>query len=310
MKKFFLFILFVTLFTSVAFADESASEKLYNLAADENATASQIKALIEAGADVNFRNAGVNGQTALMLACEYRNYEAAKILLEYGADPNMKFGYDGSTVLMDCLTSERGELSPETREFIKVLIKAGADVNLKDDFNSFPLIFAAEDTEAIKILLDAGADVNARNDEGETVLIRAAAFNQNPDSIKILLDAGADINVKDGNGMNALIRAAGSNENPEITKILIHAGLNVNSRDNERKTPLIWAATGLIEDLYGIGNPEIVKILLQSGANPKLKDEYGKTALDYANEEDIEQVKKILEDFAKSKKNKNSKKSR
>ncbi|MBR2208460.1 MAG: ankyrin repeat domain-containing protein [Synergistaceae bacterium] len=308
MKKNFLLILLAIIFASTAFADDSTSEKLFKLVEDENATASQVKDLIEAGADVNFHS---NDQTLLMHAYEYSNYEIAKILLEYGADVNEKYGYGGSTVLIEAL-SEIGELSPEAREFVKVLIKAGADVNLRDDFNCPPLVFAAEDTETIKILLDAGADVNASDNEGETILIRAAAFNPNPDAIKILLDAGADLNAKDENGMNALIRAAGSNENPEITKILINAGLNVNSRDNERKTPLIWATTGLTEDLAEIGNPEVVKFLLQAGANPKLKDKYGKTALDYAREENITQIKKILEDFTKSKsnKNKNSKKSR
>ena len=93
MKKNFLFILFVTILASTAFADESASEKLFKLVEDENTTASQVKDLIEAGADINFRNSNRNGQTPLMHACEYSNYEVAKILLQAGANPKLKDKY-------------------------------------------------------------------------------------------------------------------------------------------------------------------------------------------------------------------------
>ena len=67
MKKIFLLILLVIIFASTAFADDSASEELYNLAADENTTASQIKALIEAGADVNLRDDFNDGSQARVL---------------------------------------------------------------------------------------------------------------------------------------------------------------------------------------------------------------------------------------------------
>ena len=65
----------------------------------------------------------------------------------------------------------------ETAEETKVLIKAGADVNAKDNFGRTALMFA-ETPEQTKVLIDAGADVNANIDTGATALIYAKTQEQ------------------------------------------------------------------------------------------------------------------------------------
>jgi len=51
-------------------------------------------------------------------------------------------------------------------------IKAGSDLDEKDQYGSTPLIIAATfgKTEIARALIDAGADVNCRNNDGSTPL--------------------------------------------------------------------------------------------------------------------------------------------
>ena len=127
-------------------------------AAGNNENPEVIKALIDAGADVNYSMTGgqAPGWTALMAAVRWNpNFEIAKVLIDAGADVNAKTK-DGGTVL------ERASLG-----------SAGSEV--------------------IKILLQAGADVNAKNNAGWTALMSAARDNTNPEVVKALINAGADI---------------------------------------------------------------------------------------------------------------------
>ena len=57
---------------------------------------------------------------------------------------------------------------------VKLLIKAGADVNAKAKDGSTALIEAGKhaSTFCIKLLIDAGADVNARSVLGKTTLLK------------------------------------------------------------------------------------------------------------------------------------------
>lgn len=116
--------------------------------------------LIEAGADVNRQNsrldspyllAGAEGRleilrltllhgadlkstnryggTALIPACERGHVEVVKTLLQAGVDPNHvnKLGWTG--LLEAILLSDGG---PRHQEIVRLLIDAGADVNLAD----------------------------------------------------------------------------------------------------------------------------------------------------------------------------------
>ncbi|KAJ1474209.1 ankyrin repeat-containing domain protein, partial [Baffinella frigidus] len=52
-------------------------------------------------------------------------------------------------------------------EEVRTLIRAGADINEKDEFGSTPLHAAArhKHLEVVRILLGAGADKNAKDEE-------------------------------------------------------------------------------------------------------------------------------------------------
>ncbi|RYY37263.1 hypothetical protein EON62_01240 [archaeon] len=76
---------------------------------------------------------------------------------------------------------------------LKLLLEAGANVNLADNEGFSPLHWASACGGAARVeaLLRAGADANAFSFDGETPLHRAARFGRD-DAVKCLLEAGAD----------------------------------------------------------------------------------------------------------------------
>jgi ankyrin repeat protein len=167
-----------------------------------------------------------------------------------------------------------------TLQQIQTAIMQGAKVNARDPYyGATPLIAAAtfnQNPEVITTLLKAGADVNVKDISGETALMYAAGNNPNPDVIDMLLKAGADIKARDSaEHQTALIYAAWENRSPEVIATLVNAGADINAKDRYTMTALMWAAE------YN-PNPEVVRVLLKAGANAKEKNLDGMTAFDLA----------------------------
>jgi ankyrin repeat protein len=85
-----------------------------------------------------------------------------------------------------------------------ILIKAGADINLRDKIGSTPLDDAAEHgrLEMLKLLLDVGAIVDAENKNGMTPLMFAAKSGD-VEAVRALLAHGANPNKSDYTGRDA-----------------------------------------------------------------------------------------------------------
>jgi ankyrin repeat protein len=78
-----------------------------------------------------------------------------------------------------------------------------ADVNAKDEHGDIALHRGSEiDVEFVKILIRAGANINAQNNKGETSLLKAAWILNTP-SVKYLLEKGADPNLGDPTPLHA-----------------------------------------------------------------------------------------------------------
>ena len=90
----------------------------------------------------------------------------------------------------------------------RLLLEAGADPNLRDEFASTPLLEAAQRgcAQIVRLLLAAGADPDCVSRDLFTPLIHAAT-NSHAEIVRSLVDAGADINRRNMYGSTALMCA-------------------------------------------------------------------------------------------------------
>lgn len=91
------------------------------------------------------------GETALHFLCVERFTEAVRLLVEFGADPNLPNEF-GDTPLIDAATLGYTEIAA-------ILLQAGADPNAKSDarFNVLHCAVSSGNAELVGLLLDAGA---------------------------------------------------------------------------------------------------------------------------------------------------------
>jgi ankyrin repeat protein len=94
-------------------------------------------------------------------------------------------------------------------ESIAVLVKNGADPNVRSGVNDWTVLMHAvhkEQPRAVLALLNNGANANLAGGHGDTPLIMAAGYGHT-DIVRILLEHGADAHATLPNGENALDRA-------------------------------------------------------------------------------------------------------
>lgn len=144
---------------------------------------SEIEGWIKLGADVNGRNS--EGKTPLMMAVKAGEYKIAEFLVEKGARVDQV--YSDSTALIDLVSNE-----PDDRydlPMLELLIKAGADVNIKNEYGLTPLLIAVKNRLIFfaDALLKAGADVNAVDPGGRTA--KQIAHDRLSSGIEMLIDS-------------------------------------------------------------------------------------------------------------------------
>ena len=186
---------------------------------------------------------------------------------------------------------------------VRILLDAGADVNVKDGNYMTPLHFAIDggyNTEIVRLLLDADTDVNARSaviGGTATTLARKKGYI---DVVKLLKEAGgrevprqarakepeqeAETVEIPAEVLNAIVGGQ-----PE--KVILYLAMGVvdsNARDKGGRTILMLAAR---EDMV-----DVVLALLVQGANVNAEDEEGETALTYAKEKDLIEIVEMLKE--------------
>lgn len=131
------------------------------------------------------------GKTLLYTACYHGHIEITKILLENGADPNVRSF--GSTNMYIATWYNYPNIIYE-------LLKYNANVDDTNNGTIFsPLCYAIyrEYTDIVKILVNFGANVNYSVDGKNTRPLHLACQTRNFEIIKTLLNYGADINYRD-----------------------------------------------------------------------------------------------------------------
>ena len=150
-----------------------------------------VEELLAQGVDVNSR-CTANGWTPLHKAAKTRNTVIVEMLLDRGADVNVKDEH-GMTPLYG--GADSGSVS-----VVELLLAKGANVNAKNLRGWTPLAHAAwkQNTTVGAMLLTKGADVDVKDKEGQTPL-HIAAWGKAA-IVELLLTKGADVNAKNDRG--------------------------------------------------------------------------------------------------------------
>ena len=237
--------------------------------------------LLDAGADVNAREA--NGISPLVMAITNRHTQVAAVLLAHGADPNAADWW-GRTPLWSAVDMRNLDLDSRT---------------LENGVERAPVL------ELIEALIAKGANVNARVKEfppqrrfmmplgslawvdftGQTPFVRAALSADVP-LMKLLLSKGADPNIATFNGTTALMAAAGVNwvigqtysESPAMYLEAVKLCLELGGDVNAVNAMGLAAVHGAANR----GSDDIIELLAKNGARLDVKDKEGRTPLTWA----------------------------
>ncbi len=129
-------------------------------------------------------------------------------------------------------------------DILELLIRAGADVNGKDEEGMTPLMTAIDrgQKRIVEFLLAEGADVNLKEDMMGGTPLMAAAFQGKKEMVALLIAKGAKVNARSGGGSvpddenrllgyawgDAALHAAITKDSMEIVELLIANGADVN----------------------------------------------------------------------------------
>ena len=162
--------------------------------------------LIQAGANVNAEDEG--GSTPLHYAVGIKNIEIVKAMIKAGADLEAEDEQQNTALMI--------AVAGDDLEMIKLLIGSGALVKASGSKKAHDVLHTAayhsNNFETVKMLLKAGADINGRDEVGNTPLLYAVwrANSKNtgaekmPELITLFLSLGADPNAKNERGITPL----------------------------------------------------------------------------------------------------------
>jgi ankyrin repeat protein len=227
------------------------------------------RALLEGGADVNQTTR--YGWSPLLAATHNSNYQMAKFLIEHGANVNLanKGGWTPLYLAVDNRNIEGGDYPVRTADmdslaYITYLLDKGADVNWR----------ITESTETRTVFTNQWL-----NEDGATAFLRAAQSGD-LELLKLLVARGADPKINTKLGVTPLAAAAGIGwvegvtqerspaETVEAVKYLLSLGINPNFQADTGRVALHGAAHK--------GATEVVKVLVAAGARMDVRD-FGNT---------------------------------
>lgn len=230
-----------------------------------------LKSVLESSAaDINVGDS--NNMTPLCLATFRNDVQAVKLLLAFGANPNIvdKWGStplffarntDICKMLLDAGVNihthnavlgrsalhqpytliSRWYVESDTVDIIDLLVNAGIDVDVRDGLGRTPLVAAVYSgyTSHARRLLELGANPNVCSQTSHhSAMHNAVLFNRH-ELIPLLLERGADYTALSANGRNIAHMAAWSASTKTISMLADShlVNLDMNLRCQDGKTP-------------------------------------------------------------------------
>lgn len=274
-----------------------------------------LKALVEAGADINATSAD-GKDTAWNAAYELGDPEIIKYLASAGVTiKDTHPSYGEGCYIYDAIANNKPEL-------IRALVAAGCNVDYRVDENEPTALMIAvnqTNTELVKLLAELKANFNAYflNGEDKVTVFDLAAL-KSPEMLALVEELGAIptgkiaadrlFSIADSGNLEAFnaMKAQGVDMLPlskmtdkygytplmiaanfapvDLVKAMIEAGFDVNAQSSNGNTALI----------SGAKRPEILQALLEAGADANIANSEGKTALTRAVGSNAEESIRVL----------------
>jgi len=266
-----------------------------------------VSAIIEAGADID--RPTPDGVTPLMIALDNRRYDAARILLEKGANPHLwdwwgrtalyiaidMNSYEGMSQLRRTRQGGNEASSSTPLDIARMLLDAGVDTDPQLNFHrpgrggnsgrfvddhlttgATPLLRAANshDLESIRLLLEYGADVDLPNVMGVSPFMAAAGFGNRRGELRGTYEPGREAKVIPV--LEALLEA-GADINRRVSDTSSHTAriARMSTMTNRQGQTAVFAATKQ-------NWVTVVQWLVDHGADVHVTDAREKTLLDAA----------------------------
>ncbi|TKS75775.1 Ankyrin repeat domain-containing protein 6 [Collichthys lucidus] len=204
-------------------------------------------------------------------------------------------------------------------EVVRILLKAGCDLDIQDDGEQTALQRAAVvgNSDIISALIQEGCALDRQDKDGNTAL-HEVSWHGFSHSVKLLVKAGANAHAKNKAG-NTALHLACQNGHAQSSKVLLLGGSRPDSKNHAGDTCLHVAArynhVAMIHILLGafcsvseknlagdtplhvaaaLNHKKTVRLLLEAGADSCICNNAGHTALDQAREHNNPDVALLL----------------
>ena len=224
-----------------------------------------------------------------------------------------------TSILQDCRKIVLVAIKNGNMAAVRVLVAAGARVNVSDRGGEMPLLKAIEQEDLVvaQALLEAKADVHSI--QNGTTPLHMAAYHRDADMVQLLLNFGAPVNLKDTVTKATALHDAcqgcdcrqHQQRGTQVLALLVRGGANSASRNKYDETPhgtatrynntaairMLWREVYPLHYACSKGRVKEVEDLLLDNIDVNSQDMDGRPALYLACAKGYVTVAKLVRSF-------------